>query len=185
METNSVGAAVAPEQPIATSVQAPLAWSGWFRCRSSLSLALAPHLPGVFALAEEVVAADDKAAEARKRMLALLQVSATDDLAQAFGRLFVPSSPLRERLGAGRCFVRYAIVPDPSQREAVYVALLHWLAASSEIATGMTQSELPLGCPTSRGIQDLGPLPEACADAPSHPKNGDRPGPPPPFPAGF
>jgi hypothetical protein len=185
METNSLATAVAPEHPIATSIQAPLAWSGWFRCRSSLSLALAPHLPGVFALAEEIVAADDTAAEARKRMLALLQVSATDNLAQAFGRLFVSSSPLRERLEVGRCFVRYAIVPDPSQREAVYVALLHWLAASSEIASDVIQGELPIGGPTSRGFPDVGPLPEARPDAPAHPRNGDRPGPPPPFPAGF
>jgi hypothetical protein len=175
MGTSSLGTAVAPDRVI--DVQAPLAWSGWSRCQSSISLALTPRLPGVFALAEEVVATDDSVPDARQRMLGLLQVSATDDLAQALDRLFVPSSPLRARLESGRCFVRYAVVPDRAQREAVYIALLHWLAASSEVASSLGQPE------TAPGI-------ETAADTPAKVPAADRDikeglGPPPPLPAGF
>jgi hypothetical protein len=175
MGTNSVGTATALDRVI--DVQAPLAWSCWWRCQSSFSLALTPHLPGVFALAEEIVGPDDSAPDARKRMLALLQVSTTDDLAQALDRLFVPSSPLRERLESGRCFVRYAVVPDCAQREAVYIALLHWLEASSEVAFGLGQSA-------------IAPEIAASADTQAQVLAPDRDikeslGPPPPFPAGF
>jgi len=177
MGTNSVGTAVAPESVTSVMIQAPLAWSEWSRCQSSFSLALTPYLPGVFALAEEVVAADESLPDARKRALALLQVSATDDLAQALDRLFLPSSPLRPRLESGRCFVRYAVVPDRAQREAVYVALLHWLAASSEVASGLGQSVLAPEIETSADTQAQVPAPD---------RDGkDSLGPPPPLPAGF
>ncbi|HYN15295.1 MAG TPA: hypothetical protein VES66_05845 [Terriglobales bacterium] len=178
MGTNSVGTAVAPDGVASVPIQAPLAWSSWSRCQSSFSLALTPYLPGVFALAEEIVAADDSLPDARKRMLALLQVSATDDLAQALDRLFLPSSPLRARLESGRCFVRFAVVPDRAQREAVYVALLHWLAASSEVASGL-------------GPDTITPEIEASADtqaqvpAPNRDIKESSLGPPPPLPAGF
>ncbi|HYY69631.1 MAG TPA: hypothetical protein VE734_07855 [Terriglobales bacterium] len=177
MGTNSVGTAVAPDCAICMPVQAPLAWSDWWRCQSSFGLALTPHLPGVFALAEEVVAPDKSGPDARKRMLALLQVSSTEDLGQALSRLFLPSSRLRARLESGRCFVRYAVVPDRAQREAVYIALLHWLAASSEVASGLGQSE-------------IAPETEAPADTPAQVPDdaGDIKetlGSPPPLPAGF
>lgn len=175
MGTNSLGTAVAPDRMAGVLVQAPLAWSPWSRCQSSFSLALTPHLPGVFALAEEVVATDDSAPDARQRML---QVSATDDLAQALDRLFVPSSPLRARLESGRCFVRYAVVPDRAQREAVYVALLHWLAASSEVACGLGQSAVAPEIETAADTQ-------AQVQAPDRDIKESSLGPPPPLPAGF
>ena len=177
MGTNSVGTAMAPDGVASIPVQAPLAWSLWSRCRSSFSLALTPHLPGVFALAEEIAAADDSAPDARKRMLALLQVSATDDLAQALDRLFLPSSPLRARLESGRCFVRFAVVPDRAQREAVYVALLHWLAASSEIASGLGRDAIAPEIEASADTQAKVPVPDCDI------KEGL--GPPPALPAGF
>lgn len=174
MATSSFGTTVAPGRVI--DQQAPLAWSRWSRCQSSISLALTPHLPGVFALAEEMVALDDSAPDARKRMLALLQVSATDDLARALDRLFVPSNPLRVRLESGHCFVRFAVVPDRAQREAVYIALLHWLAASSEVASGLGQPET---APEIEAAADtLSKVPAADRDI----KEGLGP---PPFPAGF
>jgi hypothetical protein len=177
MGTNSVGTAVAPEGVARVMIQAPLAWSEWSRCHSSFSLALTPYLPGVFALAEEIVTADESLPDARKRALALLQVSATDDLAQALDRLFLPSSPVRVRLESGRCFVRYAVVPDRAQREAVYVALLHWLAASSEVASGMGQSVL---------APDIEAFADTQAQVPASDCDGkDSLGPPPPLPAGF
>lgn len=179
MGTNSLGTAVAPDRMAGVLVQAPLAWSPWSRCQSSFSLALTPHLPGVFALAEEVVATDDSAPDARKRMLALLQVSATDDLAQALDRLFVPSSPLRARLESGRCFVRFAVVPDRAQREAVYIALLHWLAASSEVACGLGHD--PIAPETAETSADT----QAQVQAPDRVIKESSLGPPPPFPAGF
>ena len=47
-------------------------------------------------------------------MLALFQISETDDLGMALGRLFLPGSPQRERLAGGRCFARYAVIEDAS-----------------------------------------------------------------------
>jgi len=177
MGTNSVGTAVALGGVASVMVQAPLAWSEWSRCQSGFSPGLTPYLPGVFALAEEIVSPDDSAPDARKRMLALLQVSATEDLAQALDRLFLPSSRLRERLESGRCFFRYAVVPDRAQREAVYIALLHWLAASSEVALGLGQSVIAPEVETSADAQ-------AQVLAP-HRDSKDSLGPPPPLPAGF
>lgn len=178
MGTNSHGTAVAPDRMAGVLVQAPLAWSPWSRCQPSFSLALAPHLPGVFALAEEIVATDDSAPDARQRMLALLQVSATDDLAQALDRLFVPSSPLRARLESARCFVRYAVVPDRAQREAVYIALLHWLAASSQVADGLGNDPIAPEIEVSADTQ-------AQVQAPGRDIKESSLGPPPPLPAGF
>ena len=47
-------------------------------------------------------------------MLALFQISETDDLGMALGRLFLPGAPEGERLAAGRCFARYAVIEDES-----------------------------------------------------------------------
>ena len=102
-------------------------WSRWFRCADSLSVALVSSKPGVFALGEEIVAP----ADGGKRMLALFQISETDDLGMALGRLFLPGSPQRERLWAGRCFARYAVIEDAKQRHAAYTALQRWLYAET------------------------------------------------------
>jgi hypothetical protein len=101
-------------------------WSEWFHCSDSFSLVLMSSKPGVFALAEEVVA---PAAGAR-RMLALFHVSEADDLGMALGRQFLPGGP--ERQVAGRCFARYAVIEDATQRRAAYIALQR-LQSSSEI----------------------------------------------------
>ncbi len=106
-------------------------WSPWFRCAESLNVALVSSKPGVFALGEEIVAP----ASGGKRMLALFQISETDDLGMALGRLFLPGSPQRERLASGRCFARYAVIEDESQRHAAYTALQRWLSESAELGT--------------------------------------------------
>ncbi len=94
--------------------------------------------PGVFALGEEIVAPG----AAGKRMLALFQISETDDLGMALGRLFLPGSPERERLAAGRCFARYAVIEDATQRHAAYAALQRWARRNlREYRTGNRELE--------------------------------------------
>ena len=106
-------------------------WSRWFRCVDGLSVALVSSKPGVFALGEEIVAP----ASGGKRMLGLFQISETDDLGMALGRLFLPGSPQRERLWAGHCFARHAVIEDESQRHAAYTALQRWLTETAELGT--------------------------------------------------
>jgi hypothetical protein len=106
-------------------------WTRWFRCADRLSVVLVSSKPGVFALGEEIVAP----ASGGKRMLGLFQISETDDLGMALGRLFLPGSPQRERLWSGRCFARYAVIEDESQRHAAYTALQRWLSESAELGT--------------------------------------------------
>jgi hypothetical protein len=110
-------------------------WSRWFRCADSFSLVLMSSKPGVFALGEEIVAP----ATGGKRMLALFQISETDDLGMALGRLFLPGNPERERLATGRCFARYAVIEDAAQRHAAHADLKQWLSSSSETASGITE----------------------------------------------
>ena len=114
-----------------------LQWSKWFRCEDSLSAVLVPGQPGLFALAEEVIAPGEAAATGGKRMLALFQISESEDVGMALGRLFLPGNPLRERLAGGLCFARYSIIEDASQRQAARIALEQWLASSAETASGV------------------------------------------------
>ena len=112
---------------VANSAQ--VKWSNWSACESSFSLLLVPQQPGVFALAEEIVpAGDDGVAQApapvrTKRMLAVLEVGAADDLARSLSRLFAADSVYHQRLSAARCFVRYAVIADQGERQAVAAAL--------------------------------------------------------------
>lgn len=108
-----------------------LLWSKWFRCGSSSNVQLVPSKPGLFALGEEVAAPIGG-----KRILALFQVSETEDLGLALGCLFLPGSPQREQLAEGHCFTRYAVIEDAAQRQAAYQAFQQWMASSAEIATG-------------------------------------------------
>ena len=114
-----------------------LQWSKWFRCESSFSLLLLPSKAGLFALGEEVIAPGELPATGGKRMLAVFQISETDDLGMGIGRLFRPGSPERERLASGRVFARYAVIEDPQQRKAAHLAFQQWLASSTEVATGL------------------------------------------------
>lgn len=116
-----------------------LEWSRWARCQSSISLALVPPLPGLFALAEEVISENESPLTGQRRMIAVFDIQEADDLAHALHGLFSVASPLRPRLESGRCFVRYAVVPVRTQRQAATLALRNWLAATSESASAVTE----------------------------------------------
>jgi hypothetical protein len=118
-----------------------LEWSRWFRCESSFSLLLVPSAAGIYTLGEEMIAPGE--IPGSKRMLAVFQVSETDDLCIALSRHFAPRSPLSDRLSSGRCFVRFAQVADPVARKAATKALTQWLASSVEAATGMVNDFTP------------------------------------------
>ena len=139
-----------------------LEWSRWFRCESSFSVLLVPAKPGIFSLGEEMIppntsnddegaphafgVADGHGRVASKRLLALFQISETDDLGMALGRLFLPGNPLRERLTAGRCFVRYTVIEDVAQRSAACAIFQRWMQNSAETASGISQK--PCGSDT-------------------------------------
>jgi hypothetical protein len=107
-----------------------LQWSNWLRCESSFSLLLAPSKPGILALGEEIVPAGQIPPGGGPRTLAIFRISETEDLGMALGRLFLPGGPERERLLAGKCFGRYAIVEDRVQRQSAHLALQQWMASS-------------------------------------------------------
>jgi hypothetical protein len=80
-----------------------------------------------------------------KRMLALFQISDTDDLGMALGRLFLPGNPLRDRLAAERCFARYAVIEDPIQRQTASAVFQRWIQESAETASGISGQQDPCG----------------------------------------
>jgi len=127
------------------TTHARLDWSGWFPCASSISMLLAPAKPGIFALGEETVPARGPMAEAAKgeRMLALFQISAADDLGMALGRLFLPGSPARQRLLAGRCFARYAVIEDPVERFRAHRSFERWIPGSKNAAAMNHEASSP------------------------------------------
>ena len=128
-----------------------LQWSRWFRCESSFSVLLAPAKPGIFALGEEMISP----ADGSKRMLALFQISEADDLGMALGRLFLPGNPLRERLTAGRCFVRYTAIEDSAQRQTAYGIFKRWMQQSAEAAPGLCGADIPVREFSSHGCRDI------------------------------
>jgi hypothetical protein len=107
-------------------------WSRWFRCESSFGLLLVPAQPGVFALAEEIV---QPAGRYSRRMLAVFEVEETEDLARALSRLYAASSPWRQRLADGRCYLRYAVAPDAEERRGAAAALKNWLNSQRDSAS--------------------------------------------------
>ena len=68
----------------------------------------------------------------RKRMLALFEMKEADDLGLALGRLFLPGNPLREKLETGKCFARYAVIEEPTERAAAYDVFQRWMKDSAE-----------------------------------------------------
>lgn len=152
-----------------------LQWSRWFRCESSFSVLLVPGEPGLFALAEEVIAPGELAATGGKRLLAVYQLSETDDLGMALGRLFLPGSPQREHLASGHCFARYTVIKDKEQRHAAAAAFQKWLASSSEAASGSGEFALKSMPFEGNASQHLETNPEPQTDVE----------PPTPLPSGF
>jgi hypothetical protein len=72
-----------------------------------------------------------------KRMLAVLQFSEDDNMAFVLDRMFAYSNPMRARLQAGNCFVRFVVVEDQQQRRTICAALNQWMRNSAEKATGL------------------------------------------------
>ena len=160
MDTNAFGSQPAENSAPPPTTPASLSWLRWTRCESSFGLLLVPPRPGIYAVAEEVLAPGDSAATGGKRLLAVLQFADADDLSRALSRLFTPASALYERVTAGRCFVRYAVVEDEEQRRAFATALQDWLAASAEVAAGSaaTATSPPQASEANNDIQPP-PLP--------------------------
>ncbi|MBV8475185.1 MAG: hypothetical protein JO266_00135 [Acidobacteria bacterium] len=113
-----------------------LHWSPWLCCRTTFDLSLVPALPGIFAIAEELVAPHPASGSAQ-RMLAVLEVRASDDLAIAMARLFAPGGPLKDRISAGRIFTRFTLIEDGVQRRAAHAAFERWLTTSDEAAVAV------------------------------------------------
>jgi hypothetical protein len=125
-----------------------LQWTSWFRCESSFSVLLAPAKPGLFALGEEIIP-PAQSVELRasspvgKRMRAQFPVSEADVLGMALGRLFLPGTPLRERLTSGKCFARYAVIEDPNQRRIATDVFQRWMQ-ESEAAINPCGADTPV-----------------------------------------
>src|SRR5262249_33063847 len=100
----------------------------WFRCESSFSVLLVPAKAGIFALAEEVAAPGRDS----KRILAVFEIQETGDIGIALGRLFLPGSPLREKLESGNCFARYAVIENAEERAAAYRSFHRWIEDSAK-----------------------------------------------------
>jgi len=118
-----------------------LHWSRWFRCQSHHSLLVVPSKPGVFALAEEIMPAStdvrDENAPAQRRMLAVTQFFADDDMAFVLDRMLSRENPMRGRLVSGRYFFRFVIIEDEAQRRSICNALNQWIAGAGEKISGI------------------------------------------------
>ncbi len=114
-----------------------LRWSRWFPCLGTSDLNLVPSLAGILAIAEEVIAPGETTAAGGRRMLAVLKVTASDDLAIAITRLLAPQNLNRYRAASDKIFVRYTVVQDRTQRRAAENVFQRWLSASAEAASGL------------------------------------------------
>jgi hypothetical protein len=89
------------------------------------------------AIAEEVIAPGETAVAGGKRMLAVLKVTASDDLAISITRLLAPQNLNKYVLTGAKLFVRYTVVQDCTQRRAAENVFQRWLTNSVEAASGM------------------------------------------------
>ena len=196
-----------------------LHWSRWFRCESHHSLLVVPSKPGVFALAEEIVdlveerrfsaassALQTTAASAaegssrHKRMLAVTQFSATDDMAYVLDHMLSSQNPMRARLLSGRYFVRFVIIEDEAQRNSICNALNQWIAGEKASGIGahfatsleLTEAKIVVDksstsfrvCPEPVGVASP-PTKEQPATAPQLGSGAAHIHCPAPFPSGF
>jgi hypothetical protein len=114
-----------------------LHWSRWFPCDSPHSLLFVPSKPGIFVLAEEIMAPSHGGVADGRRMLAVLQACEDDDMAFVLDRMFSRENPMRARLASGRVFVRFVVIEDQTQRRSICGALNQWLISSSDKASGI------------------------------------------------
>lgn len=146
-----------------------LRWSRWFRCESHHSLLSVPSRPGVFAVAEEIMALGSEAqanAESASqqpnaaeipRMLAVTKFFEDDDMAFTLDRMLSWRNSMHLSLESGRYFIRYVVIEDQTQRRSICNALNQWIASSSERAAGIgtqfaTSLEVPATDPKVRSV---------------------------------
>jgi hypothetical protein len=70
-------------------------------------------------------------------MLAVLQFAEDDDMAFTLDRMFTRANPMRDRFATGRCFLRFVVIEDQSQRRSICAALNQWMLSSAEKASGI------------------------------------------------
>ena len=165
-----------------------LPWSRWFRFETHYDLVWVPGRPGLFALAEELIAPGETAVGGGKRMLAVLQVSASDDLAIAMSRLFAPNHPLKDRVADGRIFARFTVIEDEAQRQSAQAVFQRWLTSSAETASGMSDSGniAAFPSPTTETERSLAPATRVEATLATEPEAAPATvHPPAPLPSGF
>jgi len=75
--------------------------------------------------------------ESVRRMLAVTQFFAADDMAYVLDRMLSNQNPMRARLVSGRYFVRFVIIEDEAQRRSVCSALNQWINGTGEKASGI------------------------------------------------
>lgn len=98
-------------------------WSAWMPLESTLCLT-APSNPGLFVVAESFV---PHSMTADSSALAILKVGQTKDLGVEIARLCF-HSPLRDRIAAGHCLIRFAKVEDDAQAVSACAALQQWFS---------------------------------------------------------
>lgn len=166
-----------------------LHWSRWFPCLGTSDLNLVPSLPGILAIAEEVIAPGETAMAGGKRMLAVLKVTASEDLAIAVTRLLAPQNLNKYGVTGDKLFVRYTVVQDHAQRRAAETVFQRWLATSSEAASGLI-AESTKKMMTDTGLVAVVPVPACITASEGGVENvaADRTAtvhPPAPLPSGF
>ncbi|MFZ0954346.1 MAG: hypothetical protein WAN17_18900 [Candidatus Sulfotelmatobacter sp.] len=88
------------------------------------------------ALAAAGIAVGTHRTDIPRRMLAVLQFSEDDDMAFTLDRMFTCPNPMRARLASGRCFLRFVVIEDQTQRRNICNALNQWMHSSAEKASG-------------------------------------------------
>ena len=90
-------------------------------------------------------------------MLAVLQFSEDDDMAFTLDRMFTRINPMRDRLASGRCFLRFVVIEDQTQRRNICNALNQWMHSSAEKASGFgIDFQLPLEFTDGAGTTRVG-----------------------------
>jgi hypothetical protein len=103
----------------------------------------APCHPGLFVIAEHLVShkVPRSASASPAVQLAILKIGQTKDLGVEMARLCY-NSPLYDRINAGRCLVRFAVVDNDAQRVSSCAALQRWFTHGFEAST--TDSPFPV-----------------------------------------
>jgi hypothetical protein len=93
----------------------------------------------------------------QRRMLAVLQFSEDDDMAFTLDRMFTRINPMRHRLASGRCFLRFVVIEDQTQRRNICNSLNQWMHSSAEKASGIgIDFQLPLEFTDGAGTTRVG-----------------------------